>query len=288
MALRDDPRHAGRRHRAVPCGVARWHGCRGNAVLQNAWLLFMLPHSIVAVSIATAYFTRMSHDAGRGDLDAVRRNLSLSLRIVGLFTVFASVALIVVAVPFGRMFGGTFEQALSIGAVLVAYMPVSCCSACSSSSSASSGRCTTTAHRSSCSACSPCSSSSALSPSRPSRRDRRVSIAACTTLAGTAQTIIALILVRRRLNGIEGPWWPASHCSSSSPRSSPASSARSSSSPSSERSPPTASRCPTGRAPSSPSRCRAAMAVVYFGVLVVARNGEIANAVKLLRGRLGR
>ncbi len=54
-------------------------GAAGNAVLQNAWLLFMLPHSIITVSIATAYFTRMSHDAERGDLAAVRRNLSLSL-----------------------------------------------------------------------------------------------------------------------------------------------------------------------------------------------------------------
>ena len=35
-------------------------------------------------AIATAYFTRMSHDAERGDLGAVQRNLSLSLRIVGL------------------------------------------------------------------------------------------------------------------------------------------------------------------------------------------------------------
>ncbi len=30
------------------------------AALQNAWLIFMLPHSIATVSIATAYFTRMS------------------------------------------------------------------------------------------------------------------------------------------------------------------------------------------------------------------------------------
>jgi len=38
------------------------------AVLRYAWLIFMLPHSIVAVSIATAYFTRMSQHARDGDL----------------------------------------------------------------------------------------------------------------------------------------------------------------------------------------------------------------------------
>ena len=42
------------------------------AVLRIAWLIFMLPHSIVAVSIATPYFTRMSADARDGDLAAVR------------------------------------------------------------------------------------------------------------------------------------------------------------------------------------------------------------------------
>ena len=29
-------------------------------VLSTAWLVFMLPHSVITVSIATAYFTQMS------------------------------------------------------------------------------------------------------------------------------------------------------------------------------------------------------------------------------------
>ena len=39
------------------------------AVLRFSWLIFMLPHSVVTVSLATAYFTRMSahaRDGGRG------------------------------------------------------------------------------------------------------------------------------------------------------------------------------------------------------------------------------
>ncbi|MBK0296707.1 hypothetical protein IAE22_32775, partial [Bacillus sp. S34] len=32
-----------------------------------------------------------------------------------------------------------------------------------------------------------------------------VGIAICTTIAGSAQTIVALVLVRKRLGGIEGP-----------------------------------------------------------------------------------
>ncbi|MFJ3030296.1 DUF6049 family protein [Curtobacterium sp. NPDC087080] len=264
-------------------------GAAGNAVLQNAWLLFMLPHSIFAVSIATAYFTRMSHDAGRGDLDAVRRNLSLSLRIVGLFTVFASVALIVVAVPFGRMFGGTYEQALSIGAVLLAYMP----GLVLFSMLFIIQRVFWAMHDHRTPFLMQCVQSvlfvvGALAVATFPQSIVGVSIAACTTLAGTAQTIIALVLVRRRLNGIEGPLVARSHLQfvvaalvagvvgavvvwalGTFSSGGFAMSDR------------------TG-ALVTIALAGAAMAVVYFGVLVVARNGEIANAVKLLRGRLGR
>ena len=48
-----------------------------DAVLQNAWLIFMLPHSIIAVSIATAYFTRMSRARPRRTaLDELRADVS--------------------------------------------------------------------------------------------------------------------------------------------------------------------------------------------------------------------
>ena len=94
-----------------------------SATLSNAWLLFMLPHGIIAVSIATAYFTRMSGHAERGDLDAVRTDLSQSLRTIGMFIVFAAVAMCVVAYPFARFFEGTFEGATAMAQVILAYMP---------------------------------------------------------------------------------------------------------------------------------------------------------------------
>ena len=94
-----------------------------SATLSNAWLLFMLPHGIIAVSIATAYFTRMSGHAERGDLDAVRTDLSQSLRTIGMFIVFAAVAMCVVAYPFARFFEGTFEGATAMAHVILAYMP---------------------------------------------------------------------------------------------------------------------------------------------------------------------
>ncbi len=93
-------------------------------VLQQAWLLFMLPHSVIAVSIATAYFTRMSGHAARGNLAGMRSDLSSSLRTIGIFNVFAAVALSVVAYPLARFFTDTgFTDVSGMGNVILAFMP---------------------------------------------------------------------------------------------------------------------------------------------------------------------
>jgi len=92
------------------------------AVLRNSWLIFMLPHSVVAVSIMTAYFTRMSGHARDGDLDSVRADLSASLRTIGLIMVFASVGLIVLAYPFSAIFSVDFVATSAMAPVLIAYL----------------------------------------------------------------------------------------------------------------------------------------------------------------------
>ena len=101
-----------------------------NAVLRYAWLIFMLPHGIITISIATPYFTRMSGHAHNNDFEALRRDLSASLRAIGLLLLFASVALIVVANPFSAVFSAnphsTHAQNLAathgMAAVVVAYL----------------------------------------------------------------------------------------------------------------------------------------------------------------------
>lgn len=67
----------------------------GNAVYTYAFLLFMLPHSLVAVSLVTALFTQMSSSAADSDTSAVRRDLSWGLRHVGVASL-AAVALMAV------------------------------------------------------------------------------------------------------------------------------------------------------------------------------------------------
>jgi putative peptidoglycan lipid II flippase len=93
------------------------------AILRYAWLIFMLPHSIAAVSIATAYFTRMSTHKRDGRITAFREDLSSSLLQIGVIMVFASVALIVIAFPFSALFSHEgFQTVLQMAPVLIAFV----------------------------------------------------------------------------------------------------------------------------------------------------------------------
>lgn len=78
-------------------------GLASNAVYNYAFLVFMLPHSLVTVSLLTALFTGLSAKAAAGDVRAVRAELSFGLRTVGLFTVVAAAVIMVLAYPFARV-----------------------------------------------------------------------------------------------------------------------------------------------------------------------------------------
>lgn len=78
-------------------------GAAGNGVYDRAFLIFMLPHSLVTVSLATALFTRLSGRAASGDTAGVRGDLSLGLRTVAVFTVLATAGIAVLAFPLGRV-----------------------------------------------------------------------------------------------------------------------------------------------------------------------------------------
>ena len=75
----------------------------GNAAYDTAFTLFMLPHSLVTVSLATALFTRLSAQAHDRDVAGVRASLSSGLRVVGLFTLLAAAGLVVLAEPGVRL-----------------------------------------------------------------------------------------------------------------------------------------------------------------------------------------
>ncbi|WP_375387437.1 murein biosynthesis integral membrane protein MurJ [uncultured Amnibacterium sp.] len=90
--------------------------------LQTSWLLFMLPHSIVTVSLATAFYPRISEAAARGDTAAVRDDLSTQLRIVLLVMGAATVMLLTASLPVMAFFSEGAAQTRAVAPVLVAYL----------------------------------------------------------------------------------------------------------------------------------------------------------------------
>lgn len=91
----------------------------GSFVMTNAWLIFMLPHGIIAVSIVTAYYTRMAEHAHRGAVADFRGDFSNAARSIMFLIVLSSAVLIVVAYPVARVFTSSYE---AMGLVLIAYL----------------------------------------------------------------------------------------------------------------------------------------------------------------------
>ena len=92
------------------------------AAVDYAWLIFMLPHSVITVSIATAYFTRMSEHAAGDDLDRVRDDVSSAIRGITLIINLAAAVLLVIAYPFAAVFEtGSYADTAALGNVVIAF-----------------------------------------------------------------------------------------------------------------------------------------------------------------------
>ena len=91
-------------------------------VLATAWLIFMLPHSVITVSVATAYFTRMSEHAAQEKFDLVKTDASSAIRGTTLLIVLASAVIAVCAYPFAAVFVSPFDQITGIGNVILAFI----------------------------------------------------------------------------------------------------------------------------------------------------------------------
>ncbi|GAA3662604.1 murein biosynthesis integral membrane protein MurJ [Microbacterium marinilacus] len=87
-----------------------------------AWLVFMLPYSVIVMSIGTPYFTQLSEHAAAGRDDEVRADVDRSIRTLGLLVVIAAAALIAASAPAARIFTNGPDQAVAAGAVLVGFL----------------------------------------------------------------------------------------------------------------------------------------------------------------------
>ncbi|GAA1350009.1 murein biosynthesis integral membrane protein MurJ [Falsarthrobacter nasiphocae] len=104
-------------------GTPDYTNIPGAAVLTNASMLSILPHAVIAVSLATILVNRLSHASADGDIPRLARTLNSGLRTVGLPMIFASTALIVVAGPLGFVFaGGSKPFGVFLGITLIILM----------------------------------------------------------------------------------------------------------------------------------------------------------------------
>lgn len=100
---------------------AAGHGA-STATLQNSWLIIMLPHSVIAVSVATAYFTRMAEHANEGRIERMKEDVAKAARQITLLIVLAGAVIAVVALPFSSLFTGTLAQAGQMAFVIFGYL----------------------------------------------------------------------------------------------------------------------------------------------------------------------
>ncbi len=96
----------------------------GKAAYSGAFLLFMLPHSLITLSLVTALFTRMSTAAAMRDDRAVVDDLGRGLRMPAVLLVPGTVAAVLLGTAVARIafFRNTEPQADAIAAVMIAMM----------------------------------------------------------------------------------------------------------------------------------------------------------------------
>jgi putative peptidoglycan lipid II flippase len=97
-------------------------GIASVAVAGTAWLIFMIPHSVGTVSIATAYFTQMSEHAHAKKFDLLKVDLKKSIRSILAISAIATSVMVVAAFPIARIFAFEYRPTVALGTVLIAMM----------------------------------------------------------------------------------------------------------------------------------------------------------------------
>lgn len=96
------------------------------AVTANAWLIFMLPYSVIVLSIGTPYFTQISEHAAAGRHQEVRADIARSIRTLLFFIVVAVAAVAAAAIPASRVFSKATEDVSAASAAEAAALVLLC------------------------------------------------------------------------------------------------------------------------------------------------------------------
>lgn len=92
------------------------------ATFQYAWLIFMLPYSIIVLSIGTPYFTQISEHAAAGRDVEVRADIGQSIRTLLFFITVAVAAVVAAAIPASRVFTNSAPDAADAALVLICFL----------------------------------------------------------------------------------------------------------------------------------------------------------------------
>lgn len=176
-------------------------------IMMAAWLVFMLPYSIFAVSIGTPYFTQIAEHTAEGRHDEVRGDVARSIRAISLLIVVSMVGLAVASVPATRIFTDDGSDAVQAAPVLICYLvgllPLSVLFIVQRTFYAYGD--TRTPFWFTIVQCSLIVISALVAPLFVPLSQLAAAVALGQSLAGLVQTIIALVLLRRRLGGLEFP-----------------------------------------------------------------------------------
>ncbi|WP_281405720.1 murein biosynthesis integral membrane protein MurJ [Arthrobacter yangruifuii] len=109
---------------ARPAYLAMGQEIAGQLNLETASMLYIIPHSVITLSLATVLFNNMSHAYAEKNYDGVRETLSQGLRAIGVATVFCSAVLIVLAGPISVWFSGGSPVSATLQAQVLVLLAV--------------------------------------------------------------------------------------------------------------------------------------------------------------------
>lgn len=93
------------------------------SIYGYATMLYMLPQSLVTMSVSTAFFTAMAYHATRNDIPALSRDYLQAIRLSSLFTTILGGMLIVGALPLANLTASALppQQAQAMAVVLILF-----------------------------------------------------------------------------------------------------------------------------------------------------------------------
>ncbi len=94
----------------------------GALIANNASLIFILPYSIIALSIGTPYFTQLSEHVTEGRHAEIPKDVSASIRTTSLLIVLSTAGLAAASIPLSRVFTTSAELATDAAIVLLGFL----------------------------------------------------------------------------------------------------------------------------------------------------------------------